>query len=92
MLVKLCKLIKKIMKARWGKCINRFINKCQQSNFNKMQQLKKSEDEKNWGRRYIKICKVNSAYNFILKDGYSLNVSIICKSPKNNSILKKRSK
>ena len=86
MLMNLCKQIKEFMKARWGNFINRFINKCQQFHFKKILQLKKSEGEKNRSGRCRKIFKVNSTYNFLLKDKYWFNVSIICKPPNNNSI------
>ena len=51
MLMSLCKQIAKFMKAKWGKFITRFINKCQQFRFKKIMQLKRSEGEKNRSRR-----------------------------------------
>ena len=92
MLMNLRKHIKKLMKTRWGKLINRFINECQQFHFKKILQLEKSESEKNRSRRCRKIFKGNGSYNFLLKDEYWFDVSIISKTPNNNSILKKRSK
>ena len=40
-------------------------------------------------RRGRQIFKGNSSYNFLLKDEYWFDVSVISKSPNNNSILKK---
>ena len=92
MLMNLQKHIKKLMKTRWRKHIYRFKNKFRQFHFKKMLQLEIEKIDKNRSRRYRKIFISNSSYNFLLKNEYWLDVSIIRKSRYNNSILKKRSK
>ena len=67
-----------------------FVNECQKFHFKKILQLEKSKSEKNRSRRSRKIVKSNGSYDFLLKDEYWFDVSIISKSPNNNSILKKR--
>ena len=50
----------------------------------------RSQREKIKIRRCRRIFKSNSSYNFLLKGEYWFDLSILCKSPNNNSILKKR--
>ena len=92
MLMNLRKDIKKLTETRWGRLINSLINECQQLHIKKILQFEKSKSEKNRSRRCRKIVKSNSLHNFLLKDKYWFDVSIISKSPNNDSILKKRGK